>query len=106
MAIPFKLKDLPILGGYDKQRFTQFQPEDIANWYLVKNNRSKKGGALYPTMGRKHINFLNINRLYFNAPPRFLYKTVKYWYVFESNHVWKIDRYYNQSPIETPETAS
>ncbi len=90
-----RVEELPIIGVYDKQRFTQFDPCDIANWSLQLSKTGKKEMALYPMLGRRHINFLGINRLIFAAEPRYLFKTNNYWYVVVVNAIFRIDASYN-----------
>jgi hypothetical protein len=90
-----RVEELPIIGYYDKQRFTQFNPSDCANWYISPNELGKKKFALYPAMGRRHINFLGINRLIFSAESRYLFKTNNYWYAVVVNSIFRIDKLYN-----------
>lgn len=90
------IKALPIFGDYDKQQFVQFNPSDLANWNLVENKQSKKGFALYPTMGRRHVRILDQNVLNFDNEPRIQYKSVRYQYVFEGDNVWRYDRSFNR----------
>lgn len=90
-----RIQELPIIGYYDKQRFTQFDPSDNANWFISHTELGKKKYALYPTMGRRHINFLGLNRLIFAAEPRFLFKTNNYWYAVVVNQIFRIDFFYN-----------
>lgn len=94
-AAEAQVRELPIIGYYDKQRFTQFNPSDAANWTLQKNDLGKKGFALYPTMGRRHISFLGINRLIFGAEARFIGKSNNYWYAVVVNSIFRIDALYN-----------
>lgn len=47
-------------------------------------------------MGRKHINFLNENRLIFNAQPAAEFKSINYLYVVVGTTVYQYDRFYNQ----------
>lgn len=91
--------DCPIVGYYDQQRFKQFNPSDAANWYLTPSDIGKKKVAMYPCMGRKHINFLNQNRLIFDQEPRAIYKSVNYWYSIVGNRIFRIDQFYNQIEI-------
>jgi len=93
------IEALPIFCYYDKQRFIQFGAMDCANWYGVSVESGKKQQALYPAMGRKHINFLNQNRLIFNAEPRAIFKTINFFYVIDGNQVFQVDRFYNQKVI-------
>jgi hypothetical protein len=95
------IEQLPIFCYYDKQRFIQFGSMDCANWYGISVESGKKQQALYPAMGRKHINFLNENRLIFNAEPRVVFKTIHYFYVVDGNQVIQVDRFYNQKVIGT-----
>lgn len=93
------VEQLPIFCYYDKQRFIQFGSMDCANWYGISVDSGKKQQALYPAMGRKHISFLNINRLIFNDEPRAIYKTINYFYVVDGTEVIQVDRFYNQKVI-------
>ena len=95
------IEQLPIFCYYNKQRFTQFGSMDCANWYGVKVQDSKKTQALYPAMGRKHINFLNSNKLVFNAEPRDIFKSINYFYVVVGTEVFHIDSFYNQTLVGT-----
>lgn len=95
------IEQLPIFCYYDKQRFTQFGAMDCANWYGIAVESGKKQQALYPAMGRKHVRFLNINRLIFNAEPRAIYKTINYFYVVDGTQVIQVDKFYNQKVIGT-----
>ncbi len=91
-----KIEPLPIFCYYDKQRFTQFGSMDCANWYGIAVESGKKKQALYPTMGRKHIHFLNQNRLIFAAQPRAEFRSINYLYVIVGTTVYQYDRFYNQ----------
>jgi hypothetical protein len=91
MPVPFK-----ILGKYDKQKFIQFNPEDTANWYLAYSDNGKNKVAMYPVAGRRHIRFLNINRLIFDNEPRGLFNTIDYYYVVDGSNIYRIDANYNQ----------
>jgi hypothetical protein len=90
---------LPIFCYYDKQRFTQFGSMDCANWYGVSVPAGKKQQAMYPAMGRKHINTINTNRLIFSKQPRDTFKTIDYFYVVDGTTVIQCDKFYNQKPI-------
>lgn len=90
-----RVEELPIIGYYDKQRFTQFNPSDCANWSLQPSELGKKGYALYPAMGRRHISYLGINRLIFAEEPRYLFKTNNFWYAVVVNSIFRIDANYN-----------
>lgn len=94
-----QIEQLPIFCYYDKQRFTQFGSMDCANWYGIQVDSGKKKQALYPTMGRKHINFLNENRLVFNAQPTAEFKSINYFYVVVGTTVYQYDRFYNQKVL-------
>ncbi len=95
------IQPCPIIGQYDKQRFTQFGPEDCANWVMQKAESGKKKLALYPTMGRRHIRYGEVNRLIFNSEPRGLFRTVNFWYVVVNNSIFRIDKNYNQVEISS-----
>ena len=94
-----EIQQLPIFCYYDKQRFTQFGAMDCANWYGIAVESGKKQQALYPAMGRKHINFLNENRLIFNAQPRAEFKSINYLYVIDGATVYQYDRFYNRKTL-------
>lgn len=97
------IENLPITSAfYDVQRFTQFGSQDVANWYQVAGLASKKEIALYPTMGRKHVRFLDINRLVFAIEPREVFKSVDFFYVFVGIEIYQFDRFYNQVVLTNP----
>jgi len=93
------IEPLPIFCYYDKQRFTQFGSMDCANWYGIQVDSGKKKQALYPAMGRKHVRFLNQNRLIFNAQPRVEFKSINYLYVVDGTTVYQFDRFYNRKVL-------
>lgn len=93
------VEPLPIFCYYDKQRFTEFGAMDCANWYGMAVDSGKKQQALYPAMGRKHINFLNKNRLVFNAKPRAIFKSINYLYVVVGTQIFQYDKFYNQKTL-------
>lgn len=95
------IEALPIFCYFDKQRFTQFGAMDCANWYGVQVESGKKKQAMYPAMGRRHINFLGQNRLIFNSEPRTEVKTIDYLYVVDGTTVYQFDRFYNRKTIGT-----
>ena len=95
------IRDLPIIGYYDVQRFPQFCPADCANWYIVPNTEGKKQVAMYPTLGRKHVTFLSTNQLIFAAEPRAIFKSVNYFYVVVSDKIYRVDANFNTIEITT-----
>ncbi len=101
-----RVQELPIIGFYDKQRFAQFNPSNYANFYIQKNDLGKKGYALYPTMGRHHINFLGVNRLIFGEEARYLTKSNNYWYSVVVNSIFRIDANYNIVEISEGKVTS
>lgn len=90
---------LQIVGQYNVQRFKQFSPEDCANWYLAQVDNAKTPAAMYPVMGRQHVNFLGKNILVFDAEPRGIFQSVNYFYVVVSNRIYRYDRFYNRFEI-------
>jgi len=94
MANPI-VTDCPIIGYYDKQRFRQLSPADTANWYLVGDEIGKKKMAMYPTMGRKHINYLSQNRLIFDSQPRLIIDSINFWYSVVGDKIFQIDNFFN-----------
>lgn len=101
-----RVQELPLFSAYDKQRFTQFNPADCANWTIQPDEFGKKGLAQYPILGRRHINFLGINRLIFAEEPRFIFKTNNYWYAVVVNTIIRIDQFYNEVVIGNLTTFS
>ncbi len=95
------VEDLPIFCHYDVQRFTQFGSMDCANWYGVAVEAAKKQQALYPAMGRQHINFAGLNRLVFNGEPRVIFKSINYFYVIVGTQITQYDKFYNERPVGT-----
>jgi hypothetical protein len=94
-----KIEQLQIFTWYDQQRFKQFGAQDCANWYMITCESGKKAIALYPTMGREHVRFLNVNRLIFSAQPRAEFKSINYFYVVDGTTVYQYDRFYNQKTL-------
>lgn len=95
----FEIKPLDIIGQYGVQRFRQFGAEDTANWYVVKGDNTKRPYAMYPVMGRAHINYLGFNQLIFGGEPRGLFKSISYEYTVVGNSIIRIDTQYNQINI-------
>lgn len=93
------IEELPIFSFFDRQRFNQFGACDVANWYGVLAETGKKKQALYPAMGRKHISFLEQNRLIFNTQPRTHFKTINYYYVIVGTIIYRFDKFYNRATI-------
>jgi hypothetical protein len=90
-----QIVELLIFCYYDQQRFKQFGSMDCANWYGISVESGKKQQALYPTMGRQHVRFLNQNKLIFNSQPRATFKSINYYYVIDGTTVYQYDRFYN-----------
>ena len=74
---------------------------DCANWYGVTAPSGKQKQALYPAMGRAHINFLGENKLVFDGEPRVLFKTINYAYTVIGTRVFQIDTFFNTKEIGT-----
>lgn len=90
------IKELPIFCVYDKQRFAQYSPQDVANWYLVDAPSGKKQKALYPTMGRKHLlDLFNLPFIY-ALQPRKIFKSISFAYIVVGSTIYQIDRNLNQ----------
>lgn len=90
---------LEIVGSYNKQRFTQFNSADAANWYLVNDPKGKGPAAMYPTMGRKHVSYLNKNKLQFAQEPRACFVSADYSYFVVGNQIIQVDKFYNETII-------
>ena len=97
----FEVVPLPIIGQFNQQRFLQFGSEDTANWYLVKGDTTKRPYAMYPTLGRAHINYQGNNILIFDATPRSIFKSINYCYIVVGNTIYRIDSSYNVVAIST-----
>jgi len=92
---------LDIFAHYDKQRFTQFGSRDAANWYKVAVGSGKKQTALYPSMGRSHINFFGQNRLIFEGEPKAIFASLDFLYVIVGTTVIQVDKFWNEKKIGT-----
>ncbi len=98
-ARPTTPVELAVLGYYDQQRFKQFNPSDCANWYLVYDELGKKKGAMYPAMGRRHINQLGQNKLIFPAEARATFHSINYSYFVVVDEIFRVDKNFNQQVI-------
>lgn len=90
---------LDLFCYYDKQRFTQFGAMDCANWYRIAVEKAKRQQALYPAMGRKHINFFGDNKLVFEEEPQQIFKTINFMYVISGTNVYQVDKNFDQKLI-------
>jgi hypothetical protein len=97
------IEQLPLWSGYDKQRFKQFSPADCANWYGVDAPSGKKGKALYPAMGRRHININGVNLLNFELQPRKIFKSIDFAYVIVADQVWRINSAFSKTIVNGSE---
>jgi hypothetical protein len=93
------IEKLPIFCYYNLQRFTQMGAMDCANWYGVQVQDTKNGQALYPAMGRKHINYFGSNKLVFDAEPSQLFRSINYVYVIVGTRVIQVDEHYQERII-------
>lgn len=93
------IETLPIFSYFNKQRFTQFGSADCANWYGVAVDDTKKGQALYPAMGRKHISSFGENKLVYTSQPRYIFRTIDFFYVILGTTVIQVDQFYNEKVI-------
>lgn len=93
--------ELPIFTYFNKQRFAQYGSVDCANWYGILQEDTKKVQALYPAMGRKHIEFFGQNKLVFSQEPSQIFKTIDYMYVIVGTQVIQVDKFYNERVIGT-----
>lgn len=93
------IKGLPIINYYDQQRFKQFSPMDVANWYIVDAPSGKKKKALYPAMGRAHVSVNGVNELIFDAQPRKIFKSIDYMYVVVSSTIYQVNHNFVATPI-------
>jgi len=99
-SVDNKAIDFPIIGYYDQQRFKQFNPSDTANWYLVQDDIGKKKVAMYPVMGRRHVQVSGQNKLIFPAEPRGIFHSINYSYVVSVSAIYRIDKNFNQLQID------
>jgi len=96
-----KVTDINIWTAYNQQRFTQNGSQDLSNWYEVEVPDTKTGKALYPAMGRKHIQVASRVRLAFGDEPDYLFKSIDYAYAIVNNQVFAIDSLFNSVAIGT-----
>ena len=90
---------LDIFTYFNRQRFTQFGSLDCANWYGVLAPDTKKTQAMYPSMGRKHLNIFGQNALVFDVEPSQVFKTINFSYFIVGTSVIQVDRFFNQNII-------
>lgn len=100
------IQELKIIGQYDRQQFDQFNPETCSNWYLTSSDNGKKKIAMYPMMGRKHVNYLGDNKLFFASEPRSMFKSVKYAYIVDGSSIYRIDSNFNEVEITAGQVTS
>ena len=94
------IKQLPISLSYDQQRFKQYSPASCSNWYAVDAPSGKKGKALYPAMGRQHIeDAFGAPIFVFDAQPRKIFRSVSFVYVVVASTIYQIDINFNIRPI-------
>jgi hypothetical protein len=86
------LEELPIFTSFDVQRFIQFGSEDCANWTGMPAESGKKGYALYPQCGRRHVQTSGQNRLIFGTEPRLLKRSERFAYSVAGSQIFRIDR--------------
>ena len=95
------IKELPIINHFDVQRFIQFSPMSVSNWYQVDAPSGKKGKALYPTMGRKHFVDNTGNPFVYDEQPRKIFKSIDFIYVVVGATIYQIDSNFTQRIIST-----
>ena len=100
------VKPLEMMNFFDEQRFTQYSPQSCSNWYLVDTPSGKKGKALYPTMGRKHISSLGATLLNFSAQPRALFKSVSFAYAVVGGVIYQIQPNFSVAKISNSSFTS
>lgn len=93
------IEELPLFSGYDIQRFLQSSPSDCANWYAVESPTGKRGRALYPAMGRRHVNVNGVNLLNFVAQPRKIFRSIDFVYVIVNADVIRVDSQFSQTRV-------
>lgn len=106
ISTTFSVQTLPIIGSYNKQRFAQWSPEDTANFYIVNSEETKKPYAMYPVMGRSHINYLGNNKLIYGSQPRGIFKSIKYAYIVVGDTIYRVDENFNEIALTGLETSS
>lgn len=95
------IEPLPIYSSFARARFTQAGSSDCANFYAITIQDGKQGQALYPAMGRRHVEFLHQNKLIFDAPPKAIFRSIDFVYVVVGSQVFKIDKNFDQTLITT-----
>lgn len=96
------IKELPIFDGYDIQRWAQFSPCDLANWYSTAAPTGKKQNALYPSMGRRRVTSNNQNILIYDQQPRKIFKSIDYIYIVVGRQIWQVDKSWNSQVVSIP----
>src|ERR1700690_2003895 len=95
------IKELPLWDGYDQQRFLQYSPSDMANWYNVHCKTGKREQALYPAMGRQHINIQGQNILIYDQQPRKMFRSIDFLYVVVGRIIYQINKAWESIVVST-----
>lgn len=90
------VSELPIFTYFNEQRFTQHGCMSVSNWYGILDEDTKKGQALYPCMGRAHVEYGGLNQLIFTSEASKVFKTINFFYVIVGTSVIQVDKFYNQ----------
>src|ERR1017187_7295048 len=96
------IREIPSWDGYDQARFIQFSPSDMANWYSVNAPTGKKQKALYPAMGRVHLNQNGQNILIYDQQPRKIFKSIDYVYIVVGSIIWQVNKTWNSQVVSIP----
>lgn len=97
------VKPLVMSDSYDQQRFLQFSPASCSNWYPVDAPSGKQKKALYPTLGRKHLEGASGIPFIYDIPPEKIFKSIDFIYVVVGNTIWQINSNFRQQVISTNE---
>lgn len=93
------IENFPVFCYYDVQRFKQFSGMDAANWYITEAPSGKKQKALYPAMGRRHVEVFNQTVLNFEAQPRAIFKSINFAYVVVGGNLYQINNKFAQTLV-------
>lgn len=95
--------DFDIIGGFKKQEFVEFDPQETVNMFEVNDPQGKKGKALFPTPG---LNLENGTVFDVTGGGRALYFFNDRMYAVVSNNFYQIDSSLNYSVIGTLNTTT
>lgn len=89
--IVMSVKPLDFFTSFDRQRYLQYSPEDAANWTQTPIASGKRQNAMYPVLGRRHLNVNGQNRLQFAVESREMATSDNFGYIVVGSVIYQIN---------------